>query len=156
MTLAETLRRWLFPIVGNPETDDDVETPPEPERHHYEETVKRTVYRTTLTYHNGDTETFHSYGIYSRSEDFIKFNREMTYSWSHNLTHASHAYERRSVHVVLLSREPELEPVATEWWELTYETDDCLDPMRDRDERLDADSITIELTHAVPHTRGDV
>lgn len=150
MSLSETLRRWLYPLVDEPE-DDEPEVPPEPERHYYEDTATRTLYRTTLTFRNGDTESFYSYGILSRGEDFITFKSDVTYSCGWVRSSASISYDMRKVHVRLLSREPELDPIATEWWRLTYETDDCLDPYRSRDEVIDTESIDLSLTHAVPY-----
>lgn len=154
MSISDALRRWLYPLVDAPEVDDSV-SDPEPERHHYKELINTTLYRTTLTYRNGDTETFYTHGVWQRSEDFIEFKDAVKYNWGWSMTSVSQTYSKRNVHVRLLGRDPELVPVADEWWRLTYETEDCLDSYRNRDERLDTDSITLELIYAAPHTDGD-
>lgn len=100
----------------------DDERPPKPEDEQREEKIERDVYRVTVEYRNGDTETFDTYGRYNTGSHKITYNVELqpkTKNYS-DPGDAAYTYDRRRIHWGVLARDPVEERVGTETWRLTW------------------------------------
>lgn len=107
----------LWPFGSGDEPEDD--TPPEPNSGSTERQF--TVYEATITYRNGDTETFEAYGHPHKNNHRVRFRTDVSYSLSGNSA-APYPRGNKRFNYETLGREPELKQIRTETWRVEWET----------------------------------
>ncbi|NUC75026.1 hypothetical protein HTZ84_22435 [Haloterrigena sp. SYSU A558-1] len=120
----------LSTLLGRGKSAPEPEPEPEPEVAEETVTKELDVHEVTATFQNGDTETFEAYNVYSRGSDSVTFNVETDLQWSLSSGDPYISYNRRTLSFHVMTREPVLEQIGTETWELRYETFDGK-PQRD-------------------------
>lgn len=104
----------------NTEKKEEEDTsPPEPEDK--SRTLTENIYEATIHYDNGDTNVIECYGELDRDEETIQLAVNPELRDKDNWFYAGPlSYESKMLHVAYLSREPELEKVKEEIWEIEW------------------------------------